>query len=593
MVKKSAHTSMMRMVWGIFCLLPALAPAGGLFAADAGGGATAKPQASAKDLVRQLGDDSYKAREKAQKALIAMGADALDEVAAGTKSTDPETRSRCEQILTDIQKNLLASRTEAMKKSIVWKSPTDAAPAGAAVIVKGLAMLVDANGILHALEVATGKEKWHSDAQLGRFTLAAPAVDGATAYWACGGVNGNLGRARFIVATDVASGDVLWQSEKANGEISPPAVADGVVYVCGGDLRNRVPGRVGGGAAGAVAGGGPVGGPAVGAPAVAKNAGGYFEALDAKSGKSLWKLPLDSLIVSRPMVGKSLAFVPGDDLKVHAIDLKNNKEAWASEALKTPALAMRLEGQKLLVQISAALVEMESDTGKQAWSVDLPESTTDRFINGMRIRMMVSVNGRMMRSGQGERTFCVNDGTAYVPCGQKLCAVDVKSGQKQWEYEAPQDNAQGNAPGRFNGGMIAGGGQVIIQGGGQMVINGRLISGGMGQEYQPVVAGGAIYYGAPDGLHAVDLRTRQETWVLQTAGAVCTRPVVADGVIYFGVAAPPQVPAGMAPGMPGVPGVAPGGAPGAGGQATGGAATTAPAQGEKLPALFAARLPSK
>jgi outer membrane protein assembly factor BamB len=558
MVQTNARKSMMPMVWGILCLLLALAPAG--FAADPGGGAGVKPKASAQDLVGQLADDSYKSRERAQKALIALGADALDAVAAGSKSTDPETRSRCEVILAEIQKNLLVSRTESVKKNIVWRSPLDSAPAGATVVAKGLAMLVDADGILHALDQVTGKQKWHSDVALGRFTSAGPAVDGTTAYLACGS---NSGPGRFVVAVDIAGGKVLWQTQEAKGEVSPPAVADGVVYVCGND--GQAPAAQPGGEA-------------------AKITGAYFEALDTKGGKSLWKLSLAGLTATRPVVGKGLAFVPGEDLKVHAIDLKTHKEAWASEALKNAATAMRLDGENLLALTSSAMVAMDAGTGKQAWSLDLPaEAVNERVINGMRIKMRVNVmqNGRMVAAngqGHGDRTFCVEDGTVYLNCGQKLWAVDAKSGSKQWEYEAPQDNAQGN-PG-VNGGrvMIAGGGQIIINGNARMFINGRMFGGGAGQDYQPVVAGSEIYYGAADGLHAVDLRTRQETWVLHTPGAVCTRPAVADGVIYFGVGT-------AAPAMPQMPRM--------GGGVQPDAPAEAPAQAEKLPAIYAVRLPTK
>jgi outer membrane protein assembly factor BamB len=570
MFEKDMLKSRKPMVWGVFCLLLwAMAPAAGVFAADPGAGATGKPQASAKDLVQQLSGDSYKAREKAQKALIAMGADALDAVAAGAKSTDPETRSRCEQILIEIQKNLLATRTEAIGKNIVWKSPLDSAPAGETVIVKGLALLTDSEGVLHALDPATGKEKWHCDAQPGQFTGAAPALDDTTAYLDCGRGNANFHPARSVAAIELATGKLLWKTEGAMGEISPPALADGVVYVCGKERRV------------------PVAKP--GAPVANNPAGGYFEALDAKSGKSLWKLSLGVNLV-RPAIGKGLAFVSGEDLKVHAIDLKTHKEAWASEASRNAALAMRVEGQRLLVQSLMAVVALDADTGKQAWSLDLPNDTANQgFINGGQFRMTVMVNGRVMTSGQGqgERTFCVTDGTAYLPCGQKVWAVETKSGQKQWEYEAPQNNAQGNLGGgrMGGGGMIQGGGQIIVNGNGRMIINGRMFGGGAGQDYQPVVAGGAIYYGASDGLHAVDLRTRQETWVLHTPGPVCTRPVVSGGVIYFGVdSSAPALPMGI----PGMAGVAPGVAPGAGGQAA-----PAPAQSEKLPALYAVKLPVK
>jgi outer membrane protein assembly factor BamB len=275
------------------------------------------------------------------------------------------------------------------------------------------------------------------------------------------------------------------------------------------------------------------------------------------------------------VIGKALAFVFGEDLKVHAIDLKTRKEAWTSEGFKSAVLAMRVDGERLLAQSSTALVAMETGTGKQAWSLDLPGDTAnERVINGMTIKMRVNVNGRPGAPGRGEQTFCVDDGIAYLPCGQKVWAVETKSGQKLWEYETQQDSPQGNSG--INGGrvMVGGGGQIIINGNGRMIINGMTFGGGAGRNCQPVVAGSAIYYGGQDGLRAVDLRTRQETWVLHTGGAICTRPVVADGVIYFGVAAAPTMPPGMGAAVP---------AP----------APDAVGQGEKLPALFAVKLPVK
>jgi outer membrane protein assembly factor BamB len=427
-----------------------------------------------------------------------------------------------------------------------------------------LALLTDTEGIFRALDLATGKVKWNCDAEQSRFTSAAPALDDTTAYLAFGTGVANFRLGRSVAAVEIATGKVLWETEEAKGEISPPAVADGVVYVCGKERRI------------------PVAKP--GASVANNPAGGYFEALDAKSGKSLWKLSLGLNLV-RPAIGKGLAFVPGEDLKVHAIDLKTQKEAWASEALKDITLAMRVDEERLLVRTPTALVAMETGAGKQAWSLDLPDET-ERVINGMRIKIQFNAmqNGRTIRMGDGEKPFCVEDGIAYLSCGQKVWAVETKSGNKQWEYEAQQNNPQGN-PGVNGGRVMIQGGQMIVNGNGRLIINGMTVGGRMKGAYQPVVAGTAVYYGALDGLHAVDLRTRQETWVLHTDGAVCTRPAVFNGVIYFGVAsAAPAMPMGI----PGMPGVAPGGGPGAGGQAA-----PAPAQGEKLPALYAVKLPAK
>ncbi|GEM_PF-3884445 len=54
-------------------------------------------------FVRDLGADSYEAREAAEKALIDLGRDALEAVQAAAKGNpDPEVRERASHILTAI-----------------------------------------------------------------------------------------------------------------------------------------------------------------------------------------------------------------------------------------------------------------------------------------------------------------------------------------------------------------------------------------------------------------------------------------------------------------------------------------------------------
>ena len=228
----------------------------------------------------------------------------------------------------------------------------------------------------------------------------------------------------------------------------------------------------------------------------------------------------------QPVIAGGLAMVAGDDQKVHAVDLKSHKEAWVSDDFKGGLSALKAVGGIVLAHTGASLVGLDAATGKKAWSLELPQPA-------VRFAMVMVINGRVVSSGSACE-LGVEDGVAYVLSSQSLWAVDVKTGQKQWELATANQNGAGN-PG---GGMVMGpgGGRVIINGNGRMVINGMPFGGGMGGGVTaPVVAGGAVYYGAADGLHAVSIASHQEAWVLQTAAAVCCRPVVCDGVIYFGL----------------------------------------------------------
>ena len=71
------------------------------------------PQASdIERLLRQLGADSYQARNDAMAELIAAGPAVVVDVRAATSSTDAEVQYRAERILREIDRNLLADRRE-------------------------------------------------------------------------------------------------------------------------------------------------------------------------------------------------------------------------------------------------------------------------------------------------------------------------------------------------------------------------------------------------------------------------------------------------------------------------------------------------
>jgi hypothetical protein len=78
------------------------------------------------------------------------------------------------------------------------------------------------------------------------------------------------------------------------------------------------------------------------------------------------------------------------------------------------------------------------------------------------------------------------------------------------------------------------GGAVVIGGQGRIIFKG--VGMGGGGLSLPCVADGTMYVASPAGLHAVDLKTRQELWRLDSKEQIAARPVVIDGVLYYGTA---------------------------------------------------------
>jgi hypothetical protein len=94
------------------------------------------PDPKMADLVRKLGDKSYRSRESAARELLHNGSAAVEALARGTKDADPEVSERCRQLLPQA-----ASMERTEKLATLVKYPDIAPP-------KGLA------GLEHFLKVA-------------------------------------------------------------------------------------------------------------------------------------------------------------------------------------------------------------------------------------------------------------------------------------------------------------------------------------------------------------------------------------------------------------------------------------------------------
>ncbi|MBP5093987.1 MAG: PQQ-binding-like beta-propeller repeat protein [Abditibacteriota bacterium] len=92
----------------------------------------------------------------------------------------------------------------------------------------------------------------------------------------------------------------------------------------------------------------------------------------------------------------------------------------------------------------------------------------------------------------------ISEGIAYITSGEKVYAVDVKTGSFKWAY--PVD-------GTLSGTIKA----------------------------TPLLHNGKLYFGATDGkLYCIDIKDGTFKWAFQTRGSVSCSPIVVDDVLYFG-----------------------------------------------------------
>src|SRR5438874_9764091 len=80
-------------------------------------------KASAEELVRRLGDTSFRVRDASARELVARGAGAIAALKRGGDSPDPEIRDRCRRLLTQLQARLIRERLETFVKDA--KAPPD------------------------------------------------------------------------------------------------------------------------------------------------------------------------------------------------------------------------------------------------------------------------------------------------------------------------------------------------------------------------------------------------------------------------------------------------------------------------------------
>ncbi len=432
-------------------------------------------QQRARKLVADLGADSYRLREQAQVELVKLGPAAIGPLEEALKSPDTEIGRRARIALAEIRKSARDRATKAMRKNLLWKIPTPEGIAGGPVLAEGAILYATWDNRLQAVDAHTGKELWRRTAE----ATSGLVVAERSVYL--------MDMARKLLAVDLRTGQ-LRHKFPSGAVYGTPAFSDGVIYVGGAD-------RV-------------------------------FRALDARSGKEIWRAELSGKLVHRiaPVVVAKRVYLATVDGGVHAFNADTGEGQWSVVA-KGQILDLVFHAGLVIARWDTGVRASDAATGKVVWDYLLPPAA------GGLAALRIQINGKDVTGFMGpavDQKVALAGGVLYLSAGDRLVALDAKTGKEMWAFQ-PDLKKQPEEGGAKT---------VVVRGGVQaqarvVVWNSGMARARAGRLSAPAVAGGAVYFGSREGLHALDLKSRQELWRFETPMAVAGRPVVANGVVYF------------------------------------------------------------
>jgi len=199
----------------------------------------------------------------------------------------------------------------------------------------------------------------------------------------------------------------------------------------------------------------------------------YFYAMDADSGKLLWRFRADGIIMGKPFVERGIVYFTCYDGRCYALDAGNGKMIWR---FKTggPIFEGPNGDDKIICFCSkdGFVYCLDRMTGKETW----------RFKTGDEIIFSPGVaEGRVFSGSFDSNFYC----------------IDAKTGKELWRFRT-----------------------------GEIVLN----------DIPPLVRDGVVYFSSWDNnTYAVDIRSGKEFWRFKTGNYGNTDgPVYNKGILYQG-----------------------------------------------------------
>ena len=281
-----------------------------------------------------------------------------------------------------------------------------AAVIGSPVIVNDTVYVADAKGLLHALDLKSGKPRWQYNSNDAFETTPLVMNDRI--------LLGDLLGVFHAVSMD---GKKLWSIDT---EVSIHASANGVA--------DKV---------------------------LFGNDGAELICLNTTDGKQLWKVTAGDRINSAPSIGNGLAFFTGCDAQLRAIDIDKGEERFAIDMGALSGGSPALVNDKLVIGTDGGrVIRVDLKTQKIDWTYEQVESgamvfaspavadnvvvvgARDRYVHGIDFATGKRLWAFKTR-GEVDAAATLSAGRAYVGSkDRRMYVLDLKTGKPLWDFQA-------------------------------------------------------------------------------------------------------------------------------------------------------------
>jgi outer membrane protein assembly factor BamB len=323
----------------------------------------------------------------------------------------------------------VAEKIAAPPMKLRWTYQTDeqqhASVESAATITADTVYVADDRGTLHAIDLATGKNKWKYSSD-GGFDASPLVMDGRVYLGDLAGV---------FHCVSASDGKKIWTFDAESG-VHGSANSDGSHIIFGTD-------------------------------------GAQIICLDT-GGKKLWSVTAEDRINAAPSIGtlpdgRMIALVSGCDSRLRAIDLKEGKEVFAAEmgalSPSSPVVVAMADSHahpqpvatrndRIIVGTDQGHVLCYSSDGKPLWDYDKvkdgamvyasPAVSDGIVVTGARdrhVHAMSLADGKPLWTfathGDVDSSPLISDGRVYIGSSdKKLYVLDLKTGAMLWQFTA-------------------------------------------------------------------------------------------------------------------------------------------------------------
>jgi outer membrane protein assembly factor BamB len=301
----------------------------------------------------------------------------------------------------------------------------------------GVIFIGDYGGQFHAIDQASGKEKWSFKSRMpiaSTAAVAAGSVYFVSSAGALAALDSVSGKPRWVFTTEY---ERRFEARNLHGlqsaaqtipdawdvYISSPAVADGRVYFGSGD--------------------------------------GNVYAIDASSGVMLWKFATQDVVHASPAVAGGTVYIGSWDGNFYDIDAETGQQKWQFKGGQDPTIhnqvgfqssATVVDGTVFVGCRDAHVYALDARTGRKKWDYPTNKSwvnTTPAVADGI-VYAGTSDSSRFMALDAASGRLLFNfDAKAYVfssPAiagdlayfgtnGGTLYAVDTKAGRLRWSFQ--------------------------------------------------------------------------------------------------------------------------------------------------------------